>query len=203
MAKEFSVNLIGGNCSRGQLAIATTVLGSVLPENLLKRSTACIGDDVWLLGSVGAAALAREQIFATGASNLADYWLYPKPQAQILRLRNIANAAMDISDGLYPDLQKMSVASKCGIDLYHEVLCQQAWAKQSNSENLQDLVLFGGEDYAICVTISERERDSVSAVLGDNFPCLRIGKVTAQAGIRLLDQNLQPITVNDKTWQHF
>ena len=68
---------------------------------------------------------------------------------------------------------------------------------------LQDLVLFGGEDYAICVTISERERDSVSAVLGDNFPCLRIGKVTAQAGIRLLDQNLQPITVNDKTWQHF
>ena len=203
LADEFNVSLIGGNCTHGPLAISTTVLGSVGSDNLLKRSGAKVDDDIWIIGSLGAAACAREEIFATGASHLADYWLYPRPQAAILELASLVNSAMDVSDGLYSDLQKLCVASNCGAKLYWDVLQRQEWLSKCSPQNLQDLILFGGEDYAICVTISESQRASVRKLSAGKFACLHVGKITEPAGIKLLAPGGAEINISDKTWQHF
>jgi thiamine-monophosphate kinase len=202
LANEYSINLIGGNCTRGPLAISTTVLGSVAHQDLLKRSTAEPGDDIWLIGSVGAAACARQAILSGGQSILEQHWLYPQPQRAILQLAQIANAALDISDGLYPDLQKLCAASGCGADIYWSVLQQQAWVNNDIKLDLQDLMLFGGEDYAICVTISSTKRQQVAA-LQDSVNCLRIGQVTAADSVRVLDSAGAKIALTDKSWQHF
>ena len=60
--KEFNVELIGGDTSRGPLSINVTVLGDVKKNSVLLRSNAKIEDDIWVTGDLGLAALGLKII---------------------------------------------------------------------------------------------------------------------------------------------
>lgn len=126
---EFSVQLVGGNTTRGPLAVSLTVLGDVVPGGALLRSGARLGDDVWVSGTLGDAGWAlaalmqdREQAgdFAVSATP-AQIDKYEAPTARVglgCDLRGIATSCIDISDGLLSEARHVATASGVGIDIY-------------------------------------------------------------------------------------
>src|SRR5574340_1068690 len=110
MADQHGIELVGGDTTRGALTISITVIGEVPPGQALRRDGARPGDDVWVSGVIGSAALAlayrqgrlfMEQIDA--AKVLPALYL-PTPRIGLgMALRGLASSAIDISDGLLAD----------------------------------------------------------------------------------------------------
>jgi thiamine-monophosphate kinase len=106
LADQHSVELVGGDTTRGPLNLSVTIMGEVPQGGALLRSGAQIGDEIWVSGRLGDAALAlthlqgrvvlSEAEFAACAQALHQ----PQPRVALgLALRGLANCVIDISDG--------------------------------------------------------------------------------------------------------
>ena len=116
LASRAACPLIGGDTTRGPLTLSITVLGQVPHSRALRRDGAQAGDDIWVSGELGAAALAvqlrRTQPAQTVPIEALQRLNWPLPRFDVgLALRGVASAAMDISDGLAGDLAHLLAAS--------------------------------------------------------------------------------------------
>jgi len=102
LAARFGVDLVGGDTTRGPLSIGVTILGEVPAGRALKRSGAMPGDDVWVSGELGGAALGVAHPEIGAAAKRLDE---PEPRVRLgERLLGIASTAIDVSDGFAQDL---------------------------------------------------------------------------------------------------
>lgn len=186
LADQFQVELVGGDTTRGPLSITITVLGEVNGAEALRRDGAKIGDDIWVSGQLGGAALALRQLLARETRAVIGADLRARlevPQPRIAlgeRLTAVAHAAVDISDGLLADLTHIATKSALGATI--------EWCKLPVHPALQreDLVvqracaLTGGDDYELCFTAATPQRDNVTQ-LGEELglPLTRIGTMTS------------------------
>jgi thiamine-monophosphate kinase len=111
LARHHRVDLIGGDTTRGPLAICVQIMGEVPAGRALRRDGARIGDDVWVSGVLGDAALALAAArgdlrFAPRERALLEAKLdTPVPRVTLgAALRGVARSAIDVSDGLVADL---------------------------------------------------------------------------------------------------
>ncbi len=171
MADAHGIELVGGDTTRGALGIAITVLGEVPPGLALRRSGAQAGDDIWVSGQIGSAAMAlayrqgrlfMEQIDA--AKVLPALYL-PQPRVALgLALRGIAHSAIDISDGLLADLGHILAASGVGAELtFADVPVAAVTANYLHQPVARECVLAGGDDYELCFTAPASQRAAVAA----------------------------------------
>ncbi len=152
-AKILGCPVTGGNLTAGELSLSVTVQGIVPAGDALLRSGAQVGDDVWVSGALGGAAVALQdnsltQIDAAGADMSAAqerYYLPPPRLALGVALRKFATSAIDISDGLAADLGHIAKASGLGIDLTAQQIPRFAGATLAQA-------LHGGDDYELCFT---------------------------------------------------
>jgi thiamine-monophosphate kinase len=123
LADAHDCELIGGDTTRGPLAICITVFGEVPPGQALLRSGARAGDDLYVSGTLGDARLALEVFRGTRSLPQAVFrwearasaWSTPTPRVALgLALRGVATSAADISDGLVGDLGHILKASRVG-----------------------------------------------------------------------------------------
>ena len=120
VADEFDVELIGGDTTRGPLSITLTALGEVRIGDALRRDGARNGDDIWVSGSVGAAALALKHLQGTVSLTTEEYQRaavrlhQPMPRIALGRaLVGMATSAIDISDGLLQTSPTSANARNC------------------------------------------------------------------------------------------
>src|SRR6185503_12931323 len=117
LAEQYDVALVGGDTVRGPLVVTVQLAGWVEPDRWLTRSGARPGDVLMLSGiprEAAAGLQAIQQRLPTGSAVdlLQRRFLRPQPRISLGRqLRTIAHAAMDVSDGLLTDLQKLCAAS--------------------------------------------------------------------------------------------
>lgn len=212
MADAHGIELVGGDTTRGALAIAITVMGEVPPGQALQRSGAQAGDEVWVSGQIGSAALAlayrqgrlfMEQIDA--AKVLPALYL-PQPRVALgIALRGIVRGAIDISDGLLADLGHILHASQVGAVLEFARVPVAA-VTQDYLENpaVQECVLAGGDDYELCFTAAAEQHDAVLAAgVQAGVAVTRIGHVTAQSGLQVLDAQGERMTIDKTGYDHF
>jgi thiamine-monophosphate kinase len=124
LADRHGVSLVGGDTNRGPLCISVQLHGFVPRGASLTRSGARPGDKLYVTGTLGdaAAGLALERDGegrdARGAEELRRRFLRPEPRVEEGRvLRDLASAAIDVSDGLVLDAGRLSRASGVGIEL--------------------------------------------------------------------------------------
>ena len=212
MADQHGIELVGGDTTRGALTVSITVIGEVPPGQALRRDGAQAGDDVWVSGTLGAAAMAlayrqgrlfMEQIDA--AKVLPALYL-PTPRIELgIALCGIANSAIDISDGLLGDLGHILERSKVGAALEFAALPTLPIVQTYLHETVaRDCVLAGGDDYELCFTAPASRRDDVQAAAESvGVTVTRIGRITAESGLAVLDADGQRITTEHTGYNHF
>lgn len=188
LADAFGVDLIGGDTTRGPRNLCITVIGAVPPELALRRDGAKAGDEVWLSGCTGDAALALAHL--NGRIRLADAALAhclarlhtPLPCITLgLALRGLATSAIDVSDGLVADVGHIGERSGVAVELRYAELPRSRALKACADERLaQECLLAGGDDYELAFTARADAHGRVAAVaaeLGLALTC--IGSVSA------------------------
>ena len=189
---NYSLILIGGDTTSGKQQVFTAqVHGEVPVGTALKRAGAKAGDAIVVSGTLGdsRAGLALLTAECQGES---DYLLerYHRPTARLAlgeALRGLANAAIDVSDGLLADLGHLLTASGVGAEVRVEALPLSSAIKELAPESAEAWALSGGEDFELCFTLPQ-ERVPELQRLREHLalPLTVIGEVTQQPGIRLL-----------------
>ncbi|UUE10974.1 thiamine-phosphate kinase [Dickeya zeae] len=209
----YDMQLIGGDTTRGPLSMTLTIQGLVPAGRALKRSGARIGDWIYVTGTLGdsAAGLAILQHSLQVPDADDRQWLlqrHLRPQPRILQgqaLRDLASAAIDLSDGLASDLGHILKASDCGARINLEALpYSDALLRHADPEQAMRWALAGGEDYELCFTVPELNRGALEVAighLGASYTC--IGQIgPASEGMSFLHSG-QPVDVNLKGYDHF
>ncbi|NRP39499.1 Thiamine-monophosphate kinase [Marinobacterium sp. xm-a-121] len=189
---HYSLILIGGDTTSGQQQVFTAQVHGEVPLGMaLKRGGAKVGDAIVVSGTLGdsRAGLALLTAECDGES---EYLLerYYRPTARLAlgeALRGIANAAVDVSDGLLADLGHILTASGVGAEIHTESLPLSADIKDLAPDLAERWALSGGEDFELCFTLPQDrvpELQQISERLA--LPLTLVGKITQQTGITLL-----------------
>ena len=187
IARRFRVVLVGGDTTRGPLSITIQVHGSVPAGLALRRDGARPGDEVWVSGHPGTAALGLRQLLAGGARDeAAQVFAEPQPRVALgLALRGLASAAIDVSDGLLADAGHIAERSAVAIALERERLpFSPPLAALADRDDACTLALTGGDDYELCFTAPPRHGAAIAGAAADlGLACTRIGRVLAGRGV--------------------
>lgn len=215
-AKSFGIDLIGGDTTRGPLTISVQIMGEVPQGAAIKRSGAKVGDDIWVSGTLGDAALALAHLQGQVHDKLAlddgyiEYCLQalhaPKPRVQLgLALRNIATSAIDISDGLLSDLGHILKASASGAKIHLNQLPTSAFISQHlHEKHIQQYVLAGGDDYELCFTAPNNAQEQINSLSRQlNLTLTNIGNITSTPELLVYDASQKPISFNKTGYDHF
>jgi thiamine-monophosphate kinase len=203
ISDQYGCTLIGGDTTAGPLNIAITAYGSV-PKNLaLRRSAAKVSDDIWVSNTVGDArcilGIRRGEWQLN--SSWKDYaWRMdaPIPRVELgRRLLGIANAAIDISDGLLGDLMHILKASKVSAQIWLDEVPHSHLLENVSLELRRLCTLRGGDDYELCFTAPQNQREAIIA-LGEELrlPLTRIGEIKELKSdeiITLVDKDHHPV----------
>jgi thiamine-monophosphate kinase len=212
LAEEFGVSLVGGDTTKGPLTVTVTIMGEVPAGAALRRSGAKPGEDIWVSGNLGDAALAVAHRRGLLKLSDAEYMeavmrLYePIPRVKLGQaLRGLATSAIDISDGLLADLDHICALSAVGATVEAERLPVSAiGAKHIESPAGLTAIVAGGDDYELCFTAPADARDSIedlTEVLG--VPITRIGQIRKGKGVSLVGADGKPIAVSGRGFDHF
>jgi thiamine-monophosphate kinase len=201
LAERYSVDLIGGDTTFGPLTLTVQAMGLVPRGKALMRSTAKPGDFIYLTGSLGDAGLGLKIIQGYHCINpLAAYQRFHQPDPQIdagLALTGIANACIDVSDGLTGDLGHILEQSNVGARLYWDALpLSDAVLTYIKDTEDWSMPLTAGDDYELCFTVSLEKAVQLT------INCTKIGVIESTPGLRLHKSGtIQPF--NSKGYEHF
>lgn len=222
LAEASGCPLIGGDTTRaavgGRFSVSVTVMGEVPDEaSILRRRGAKAGDDIWVSGRLGAAALGvalrsgRLPPSAVADQAIAPAFKaldYPQPRVALgLALRGLASACIDISDGFLADLGHLLEASgQVGARLSADSLPFACVLDSLRDVDQRcEFALAGGDDYELCFTAAADRRDTV-VDLGRSLglELIRVGCMTDTPGIVLAGENPNACKLPEKRgYEHF
>ena len=213
LAEAFEVDLIGGDTTRGPLALCVTILGEVPAGRALLRSAARPGDAIYVSGQLGDAALAlahrhgRIGLVAEDLAHCEAALLRPTPRVALgEHLRGLAGAAIDVSDGLVGDLGHILDASGVGATIEIGLLPRSPVLERRLAGGERTLalecLLAGGDDYELCFT-APAQADLQPLARQIDLELTRIGTIEGRAGLVVHDEHGRPLEKLPAAFDHF
>lgn len=212
LACTHQVELIGGDTTCGPLNVCVTIIGEVATGKALQRSGAKPGDDIWVSGQLGDAALvlahAQQRIALEPGEALACLPALHLPVARIelgQRLIGLAHSAIDISDGLLADLGHILECSKVAAVIeMGAIKCSVVMEKYLPQPLAIDCLLAGGDDYELCFTAPKTKCGKIESLAHElKIPLTRIGKISQGEGLVVLDAAGKSIELRTRGYDHF
>jgi len=215
LADRYGVDLIGGDTTKGPRNVCVTIMGEVPEGAALTRSGAKPGDDIYVSGTLGDAALALAALrsrttLAADALMPAQMRLEaPEPRVSLgERLRKLASAAIDISDGVAGDLAHVLEASNVGADVDLVSIPRSRAMSEKLASDERDLalqcLLAGGDDYELCFTAHPALRDRIAAIGRElDLPLTKIGTITGSHDFVVRDERGKPLAALPQAFDHF
>jgi thiamine-monophosphate kinase len=211
LARAHRVHVVGGNLARtsGPLVVDVTAAGTAKRRGVLVRSGARPGDEIYVTGTIGAAAAGLQILRAGSSSAPADpgraagrgacapeadavrRYLFPEPRVRtgmLLGRNRAATACMDLSDGLADAVAQVAQASGVGAILDAATLPIHPAARTCFAARGEDGVISaaaGSDDYELLLTVRPRSRGRLLAARSGGAPFTRIGVCTAERDVRL------------------
>ena len=220
VASQYYCPLVGGDTTAGPLNICITAFGVIPKEKAIRRSGAREGDDIWVSGFVGdarltLAALRHEITLSKPDLEKTQAHMYqPTPRVELgIALREIANSALDISDGLLGDLRHILKQSNKDAEVFLDRLPKSGTLRKQ-SPAIQNLyAASGGDDYELCFTAPSSKRDAITKISADlNLPLNQIGSIkpmqNSEPEIHIVDNNGKELNIQEaglllQSFDHF
>jgi thiamine-monophosphate kinase len=206
----FGLALLGGDTTSttGPLVLSLTILGHVAPGTALRRNGAEAGDDIWITGTVGDGALGLDALqgrVPDPDGGLARRYRRPEPRVALgRRLAGVANAAMDVSDGLLQDLGHLCRASGVAAVLRTDLVPASEAARRLG-DGVLERRLSGGDDYELLLAVPPDRTEALrreAAAAG--VPVTWIGSFEAgDPKVVTLDADGKPVELARSGWSHF
>lgn len=216
----FGCHLVGGDTDRapGPISVAITVIGAVPSGRMIRRDAAEPGDLVFVSGEIGDAGLGlllRSDAPETSAwpltplqrESLIRRYFRPAPRVALVEpLRAHARAAMDLSDGLVKDLDRLCRAAGRGaaIRLFDVPMSAAAKALITADPSRRHRAVVAGDDYEVLCTVPPSLASAFrehAAAAGVTVTC--IGEITQAQGLRVLDDAGHEAAFTTQGWDHF
>jgi thiamine-monophosphate kinase len=203
---EFGFALFGGDSSSAQthISLTATLIGHVAPGAALSRNGAQAGDDIWVTGTIGDAAIGLQGRLGKLQDVpvvLVNRSLLPTPRLG-LELAGIANAAIDVSDGLLQDLAHMCEGAGLAATVHAALVPASDEAAAYGDEFLESR-LADGDDYELILAVPPARAAKFRAACAD----LRITKIgslgAGTPAVTVLNAAGAPMTFSKSGWQHF
>ncbi len=220
-ATHLSCPLLGGDTvsTPGPLMISITAFGRVPAGKMVHRSGAKPGDRVVVTGTIGDAALGLD-ILRSGAvatalvhdaaarEMLVGRYRVPQPRNTLASaVRDLANAAMDVSDGLAGDLAKLCAASGVSAVIDAPSIPLSAPAATLLARGTVEIatIVSGGDDYEILCAIPEDSFEAFARAAGlAGVAVTSIGTIIAAASVpSFLDNEGREIALKRLSYSHF
>ncbi len=191
--KTHRLSLIGGDtiAVSGGAVFGITVFGTAKHGRILSRGAMREGDALYATGSLGDAALGlhflrenRDEIPACRKEPLIARYRLPCPRiAMGLAAAGFAHAAIDLSDGLLADLERLCRASGVGAEIFADSLpLSDAARAVMPVKRLKRLALNAGDDYELLISAPEkRQRSLMKAARQTNTPLVKIGRALSKS----------------------
>ncbi len=190
--RRYGIVLSGGDTSQtpGPTTIVITAFGKVAHGKGLGRDGARAGDELWVSGTIGDAALgllaARGEL---AEASLEKRYRLPQPRTGLgPRLIGVATATADVSDGLIADAGHIAEASQLAVNIERERVPLSAAARRAVGRRpaLWSNVLGGGDDYEILIALPQRKRSALlAAARAAHVGVTRIGAFSIGKGVHL------------------
>jgi len=191
LADEHRIALVGGDTTQGPLSITITAHGLVPSGMALRRDGAGINDDIWVTGTIGDAAGALRQWRGNGLMSAKLRHRLDRPTPRIaagIALRDLASAAIDISDGLVADLGHILQRSGAGaeIDLGRLPTSRTLAEHFPDDADRWRLQLGVGDDYELCFTAAPAHALAIEqAMAACDTAATVVGRIVREPGLRL------------------
>lgn len=212
LADAHGVDLIGGDTTRGPLTICIQAMGEVPAGKALRRDGARPGDEVWVSGTLGEAAVAvahrRGELQLPDEVAAACMARLDRPTPRIAlggALLELATAAIDVSDGLTADLGHICERSSVAAVIEQASLpCAPGLQPLRHDAIVARAIAAGGDDYELCFTAPPAARARIEALAASlRLPLTRIGQVQAGQGVTLLDEKGRAVVPGKAGYDHF
>lgn len=210
--EEFGWSLFGGDtvATHWPLTISVTAIGSVKRGEALRRDGAQEGDDIYVSGVLGDSALGFKCLtgYITPKNDaLIESYLLPQPRIALgQKLKGIATAVMDISDGLSGDIQHICALSGLGAKIEEDLIpLSDVVSKVLESFPLyKELVWTGGDDYELLFTAPAHTAGDIKELAKSlDLPLTRIGCMTNEKAIVIQDKNGENQLGDKRGYRHF
>lgn len=211
LADRYGVRRIAEHHVEGPFRATVEVYGHVPEDAAILRRGAQPGDEVYVSGTLGDAAFAleilrgRHPLGPTVLARVRDRLDRPEPRVALgLALRGLASAAIDVSDGLVPDLGHVLAASRVGaeVEAARLPLSETLRAALDPASGWQ-LALGGGDDYELLFTAPTGRRDEVSrAACKAGVSVTRIGRIVTTPGLVCHGPDGAPVAL-PRGYEHF
>lgn len=190
---DYAVDWVGGDTTRGPLNLCATILGEVPQGEAIRRDGASPGDDIWVSGEPGLAALGLAALLEgldLGADRERCLMRLHKPTPRVAlgcALRGVASAMLDVSDGVLGDLRHILERSKVGAVLEESALPLQFLVQAcQNPQRALKAFLSGGDDYELLFTAPTERAAQVRALARQvGVTVTPIGQIQAEPGVCL------------------
>lgn len=212
--RAFGIAALGGDTTAtpGPTCLSLTILGTVAPDALLTRAGSCVGDDVWVSGTIGDGALGllvlRGEVAGDAEGHLARRYRLPEPRMALGQaIAGFAHAGLDVSDGLVQDLGHLCRAAGCGavIEAAAVPLSAAARGVVAGEPGLLPALLTGGDDYELLFAAAPADRALVEArAAAAGVGVTRIGRFVAGAAeVVVSGPDGRPMALARGGWSHF
>jgi thiamine-monophosphate kinase len=217
----FNCPLLGGDTVRttGPTTISISAFGAVKNGQMVRRAGAQPGDLVVVTGTIGDSAIGlllrkdpglrtRLGLSADQLDELVGRYLRPQPRSAIAELLpRFVSAAMDVSDGLLGDLEKLCCASNVAAEIHaeHVPLSDAARAALAADPAVLETIVTGGDDYEILATAASTNVGSLCKEASARGVVVSvIGRLAAGDGeVQVIDPTGKPIALRRRAFSHF
>ena len=222
LAKRYDCPLVGGDTTKGPMAVAITIHGFIDKSQHILREGAAVGDSIYVTGTLGDGALAlpalgmrshlgeRLAISSSLSEQQIDFftqaYYQPEPRVEFAQAcKTIVSSGIDVSDGLVGDLGHILSASEVGAELFIDRLPYSEVTNEVASLDARRMAaLFGGDDYELCMTVPSAAREEFER-LSDQYELevTCIGEITTGNGISFLNESREKIEIHLDSYEHF
>jgi len=199
ISNEFKIPLIGGDTTKGHLSITIQVGGYIDPGKTLTRKGANVGDLIYITGYIGEAMAELDQLkLGKSSSSNKNRYLRPKIRFGVAeRLLGIASSAIDISDGVFQDLDHLCKESKVGAEIFLKKI-PTFLSKALSVEEINR-----GDDYEILFTSAESNKGKINDIAREeNLSICEVGLIKKGSKVAIISAEGK-LVETPSGYQHF